>query len=168
MNVLVLGVGNILLSDEGAGVRVIEALQERYDVPETVAVVDGGTCGMDLLDTLADRDHLIVVDAVHTGSPPGTVVRIDGRDIPAVFRTNATPHQLGLQEVLAKLILLERAPARVTVIGVQPACLDLGLALSEAVARRIDDILRLLIAELPGIVLRPDGRVWPTAAELIA
>lgn len=85
-NVLVLGVGNILLSDEGIGVRVVEALQQRYRVPEGVEMVDGGTCGMDLLDLIAGRDHLILVDAVATGGPPGTVVRLEGDEIPALFR----------------------------------------------------------------------------------
>ena len=148
MNVLVLGAGNILLSDEGIGVRVIEALEARYDVPDSVEILDGGTCGMDLLDVIAGRDHLIIVDAVNTGSPPGTLVRLRDADIPAAFRTKSSPHQLGLQDVLAMLRLLETAPRHVMVVGVQPDNLDLGLELSPAAARRLDEMADMVLAEL--------------------
>jgi hydrogenase maturation protease len=157
MNVLVLGAGNILLSDEGIGVRVVEALQERYQVPETVEMLDGGTCGMDLLDVIAGRDHLIIVDAVNTGSPPGTLVRLHDGQIPAVFRTKSSPHQLGLQDVLALLGLLETAPRHVTVIGVQPASLDIGLVLTPTIAARLDELVGMVVDELAtiGQPLRP-------------
>lgn len=153
--VLVLGAGNILLSDEGIGVRVVEALQQRYQVPEGVEILDGGTCGMDLLDVIAGRDHLILVDAVDTGSPPGTVVRLEGNQIPAVFRTKSSPHQLGLQDVLALLLLLDSAPAHVTVIGVQPASLDIGLELTPPIAARFDDMVEMVAGELAAIGLPP-------------
>ena len=153
--VLVLGAGNILLSDEGIGVRVVEALQQRYRFPEEVEVLDGGTCGMDLLDVIAGRDHLILVDAVDTGSPPGTVVRLGDDQIPAVFRTRSSPHQLGLQEVLALLRLLDAAPARVTVIGVQPASLDIGLELTPRIAQRLDGLVEMVADELAAIGLPP-------------
>lgn len=151
MNVLVLGAGNILLSDEGIGVRVVEALQDRYRLAQGVEVLDGGTCGMDLLDVIAGRDHLIIVDAVNTGSPPGTLVRLADKDIPAVFRTKSSPHQLGLAEVLALLNLLETAPRHVTVIGVQPQSLDIGLALSPLIESCLEDMLEMLTAELAAI-----------------
>jgi hydrogenase maturation protease len=152
-NVLVLGAGNILLSDEGIGVRVVEALQQRYQVPEGVEILDGGTCGMDLLDVIAGRDYLILVDAVNTGSPPGTVVRLTDDEIPAVFRTKSSPHQLGLQDVLALLRLLDASPARVTVIGVQPASLDLGLELTPLIAARLDEMVDMVADELAAIGL---------------
>jgi hydrogenase maturation protease len=164
-NVLVLGAGNILLSDEGIGVRVVEALQQRYQVPEGVEILDGGTCGMDLLDVIAGRDHLILVDAVNTGSPPGTIVRLKDDELPAVFRTKSSPHQLGLQDVLALLRLLDQAPAHVTVIGVQPASLDLGLELTPLIAARLDEMLTMVIAELAAIG-RPARETGSTAAGL--
>ena len=156
--VLVLGAGNILLSDEGIGVRVVEALQQRYQVPEGVEILDGGTCGMDLLDVIAGRDHLILVDAVATGSPPGTIVRLKDDEMPAVFRTKSSPHQLGLQDVLALLRLLDASPANVTVIGVQPASLDIGLALTPVVAARLDEMVDIVADELAAIGLPPTTR----------
>lgn len=155
MNVLVLGAGNILLSDEGIGVRVVEALQDRYRVPDAVEVLDGGTSGMGLLDVLAGRDHLIIVDAVNTGRPPGSLVRLADDEIPAAFRTKSSPHQLGLQDVLALLRLLGTAPRRVTVIGIQPASLDLSLELSPVVAGKLDELVQMVVAELTAIGLPP-------------
>lgn len=155
MNVLVLGAGNILLSDEGIGVRVVEALQDRYRVPDAVEVLDGGTCGMGLLDVLAGRDHLIIVDAVNTGRPPGSLVRLADDEIPAAFRTKSSPHQLGLQDVLALLLLLGTAPRRVTVIGIQPFSLDLSLELSPVVAGKLDELVQMVVAELTAVGLPP-------------
>jgi hydrogenase maturation protease len=159
MNVLVLGAGNILLSDEGIGVRVIEALEDRYDVPESVEFLDGGTCGMDLLDVIAGRDHLIIVDAVDTGSPPGTLVRLRDGEIPAAFRTKSSPHQLGLQDVLALLRLLGTEPRHVTAIGVQPASLDLGLELSPTIAGRLEEMVEMVVDELAGLGLPAEPRM---------
>jgi len=168
MNVLVLGAGNILLSDEGIGVRVVEALQDRYSIPDAVEVLDGGTCGMGLLDVLAGRDHLIIVDAVNTGRPPGTLVRLADDEIPAAFRTKSSPHQLGLQDVLALLHLLDKAPRRLTVIGVQPSSLDLSLELSPLVAGKLDEMLAMLVAELTAIGLAPVPAPVPAVAAELA
>jgi hydrogenase maturation protease len=149
--VIVLGVGNILLRDEGVGVRVIETLAERYVLPAEIEVVDGGTVGMDLLDTLAGCDHLLICDAVQTGAPPATVVKLADAEVPALFQTRYSPHQLGLSEVLATLMLMEEAPAAITLIGVVPADLELGAELSPEVAAVVDQAVETLIAELQAI-----------------
>ena len=73
MNALVLGIGNILLRDEGVGVKVVEELERRYQFPPTVEVVDGGTSGMELLSRLDNKEHLILIDAVKSGHPRGWV-----------------------------------------------------------------------------------------------
>lgn len=145
---LVLGLGNILLSDEGVGVRAVEALVEKAPLPPDVEVLDGGTSGMDLLDQIAGRARLIVVDAVRTGRAPASVVRLAGDEVPAFFSSKLSPHQLGLCDVLAVLRLMEAAPARISVIGVEPASLDLGLELSPAVAARLPEVVALIEAEL--------------------
>ncbi|MEJ2656985.1 MAG: hydrogenase maturation protease, partial [Desulfobacterales bacterium] len=77
LNVLVLGVGNILLSDEGAGVRAVEELKNRYNFPDTVEIVDGGTVGFELLPYFENRSHILILDAIKTGNKPGTIVRIE-------------------------------------------------------------------------------------------
>lgn len=148
MSILVLGLGNILLHDEGVGVHAVEALQQRHRLPPEVSVVDGGTCGMDLLEIIAAARHLIVVDAVKTGAAPGTLVRLAGDQVPAFFRTRISPHQLGLSELLATLTLHGEAPDTVTVIGCVPSDLTTGLGLSPGIATRLDDIVSMVAAEL--------------------
>ena len=148
MKVIVLGLGNILLRDEGVGVRVIEALAQRYVLSAGVEVVDGGTVGMDLLDTLAGCDHLLICDAVKTGAPPGSVVKLVDGQVPALFQTRYSPHQIGLSEVLATLTLTDEAPAAVTLIGIVPADLDLGIELSLLVAAAVQPAVERIVATL--------------------
>ena len=122
-----------------------------------VQVVDGGTVGMDLLDTLAGCDHLLICDAVKIGAPPGSVVKLVDGQVPALFQTRYSPHQLGLSEVLATLTLTDEAPAVVTLIGIVPADLELGIDLSPPVAAAIQPALEQLAATLAelGLPLTP-------------
>ena len=151
MRTLVLGLGNILLRDEGVGVRVVEALAERYVLPAGIEVVDGGTAGMDLLDTLAGCAHLLICDAVRTGGPPGSMVKLAGDQVPALFQTRYSPHQLGLSDLLATLTLTGEAPATLILIGIVPADLGLGLELSPAVTAVVGQAIEYLAAELRGL-----------------
>lgn len=148
MSILVLGVGNILLRDEGVGVRAVEALLARHVLPEGVEAIDGGTAGIDLLDLIAGRDHVILVDAVRGGRAPGGLVRLAGDEIPALSRARLSPHQLGLPEVLATLRLLGEAPGGLTLLGMEPADLDGGLDLSPEIAARLGDLVAMIVAEL--------------------
>ena len=101
MRIVVLGAGNILLSDQGLGVRVIERLPWRYSLPPEVGIIDGGTCGMERLKDLEGLDALVMVDAIRAGTPPGTLIRFTGDAVPVFFRTKLSPHQIGLCDVLA-------------------------------------------------------------------
>ena len=148
MATVVLGLGNILLGDEGVGVRVVEALSAGYDLPPEVAVIDGGTSGMDMMDMLAGLDALIVADALRTDKPPGTIVHLTGDAVPALFRTRISPHQLGLSEVLGALQLLGEGPKSLSLIGVAPLDLDLGLALSPTVAAQVAPMVDIIVGDL--------------------
>jgi hydrogenase maturation protease len=158
MRVVVLGLGNILLRDEGVGVRVVEALAERYAIPAEVEIVDGGTAGMDLLNTLAGCDHLLICDAVRTGAPPASVVKLAAAEVPALFLTRFSPHQLGLADVLATLVLTEEAPGAVTLVGVVPLDLELGIELSPAVSAVVGQAVECLATELRGLGLALEPR----------
>lgn len=158
MRVLVLGLGNILLRDEGVGVRVIEALAGRYLMPAGVELLDGGTSGMDLLDAIAGCDHLLICDAVRADAPPASVIRLSDAQVPALFRNRYSPHQLGVADVLATLVLTDETPASITLIGVVPADLGLGLELSPEVARAAERAAECLVAELRGLGLVPKLR----------
>ncbi|MDG4595715.1 MAG: HyaD/HybD family hydrogenase maturation endopeptidase [Candidatus Contendobacter sp.] len=151
MRIVVLGLGNILLRDEGVGVRVVEALVERYTLPAEVEVVDGGTAGMDLLNVLAGCDHLLICDAARTGAPPASLVKLAAAEVPALFLTRFSPHQLGLADVLATLVLTEEAPGSITLIGIVPADLELGIELSPEVAAMVGQAVECLATELRGL-----------------
>lgn len=146
---VVLGLGNILLSDEGVGVRVVEAVAARLGPLPNLAFVDGGTSTMELLDQLAGAETLVIVDALRGSEPPGTVVRVDGRDLPAFFgRPRLSPHQVGLPDLLAALALLEAAPRELVLIGIVPESLDHGLALTPPVAAAVPRAVALVEMEL--------------------
>ncbi|MEO5338592.1 MAG: HyaD/HybD family hydrogenase maturation endopeptidase [Magnetospirillum sp. WYHS-4] len=146
--VLVLGVGNILLGDEGVGVRIVEELERRFRLPPEVTALDGGTSGMDLLNPISDCQVLIIADAVRTGASPGTVVRLDGDEVPALFRSKLSPHQVGISDVLAAAALTERVPGRIILFGVVPENLDLGLDLSDLIAPLVGTVVGLIADEL--------------------
>lgn len=134
MNLLILGVGNLLLSDEAVGVRVVEELEREYRFAPGIELLDGGTAGMELLEAMASRDHIIVVDAVLSGNPPGAVVTLRDEEIPALFGRKISPHQLGLADVLSALQLTGESPRRLTLIGIEPGSLEPRIGLTPVVA----------------------------------
>lgn len=145
---LVLGVGNLLLSDEGVGVRVIERLQELYHIPEEVQVLDGGTLGLDLLYYLEDAHELLIVDAVEMDQPPGALLRLEGEEVPSFLSVNMSPHQIGVPDMLFAAKLKGIAPPEIVLWGVQPGLLDIGLDLSPPVAAQVDVLVAHVRDEL--------------------
>jgi hydrogenase maturation protease len=146
--VLVIGLGNVLLEDEGVGVYAIEELLRGYHLPPAVVVVDGGTSAGDLLEDMASREQIIIADAVNTGAPPGTLVRMVDDEVPALFRTRLSPHQLSLSDTLAALFLMGRAPRHITVIGMVPKSLEMRIGLSDTVKAQFGPMVDLLADEL--------------------
>ena len=146
--VLVLGIGNLLLGDEGVGIRVVENLTARYALPPEVEALDGGTMGMALLPYLAGRRLLILLDAVRTGAAPGTVVQRELADPAAFFREKISPHQIGIAEVLSVAMLTNELPVRILLIGVVPREMATGLALSPEIAAMLPVMADMVAAEL--------------------
>lgn len=125
MNILLLGIGNLLWADEGFGVRVIEHLQKRYGFPEHVKVLDGGTQGVYLVEHVQAAEVLVVFDAVDYGLPPATLKCIENQDVPNFLGAKKMSlHQTGFQEVLAMAQMLGDYPQHLLLIGVQPVELD--------------------------------------------
>jgi hydrogenase maturation protease len=135
------------MQDEGVGVRAVEWLQAHCVAPD-VQMLDGGTMGLDLLHYLEDVDHLIVLDAVNAGKTPGEVIVLTGDDIPAFIGMKVSPHQIGIQDLLATAQLMGYTPPEVVVLGVQPAAMSVGLEMSPAVATQVEPLARLAIAQL--------------------
>ena len=145
---LVLGIGNLLLGDEGVGIRVVENFTARYLLPPEVEALDGGTMGMALLPYLAGRRLLLLVDAVRTGAPPATVVQMEVVHPLAFFREKISPHQIGIAEVLSVAALTNELPGRIVVIGVVPKEMDTGLDLSPEIAAKVGIMADMVAAEL--------------------
>lgn len=144
---VVLGLGNLLRSDEGAGVRAVQRLLGDPRVPPGVALVDGGTLGLELISYTAGADRLLVLDAVDTGAAPGTLVRLDAAALQAL-PGGATVHQLGVADLLAGTRLLGREPEEVVLIGLQPASLSLGTTLSAELDAALDLLVDAAVAQL--------------------
>ncbi|PWR23147.1 HyaD/HybD family hydrogenase maturation endopeptidase [Zavarzinia compransoris] len=148
--ILVLGIGNMLWADEGFGIRVVEALDRDFALPDHVGVMDGGTQGLYLLPHIENLDALIIVDAIDYGLEPGAFRTLRGGDVPAFLGAHKMSlHQTGFQDVLATAQLLGRCPRDLVLIGVQPAVLDdYGGGLTDIVAARVqpavDAVLRVL------------------------
>lgn len=166
MNVLILGVGNVLLADEGLGVRVVQNLQSRYDFSGEVEIVDGGTMGLDLLAYLDDRTHMFIVDAIRSEKEPGTVSRIELDDPPAYFRSKISPHQLGLSEVLAVAAIHGNLPDKIVLFGAVPKNLFTGLELSQEAAGSVLQLSRLIVDELRQMGLGVNNKLSHSDAEL--
>jgi len=149
LNVLVLGLGNILLSDEGVGVKAIEELQSRYDCSHGIEIVDGGTIGLELLPYFEGRSHILIIDAVKSDEKPGTIVRIE--DPPAYFRNRTSPHQIGLADVMGVAAITGILPQNITLFGIEPKQISTGLDLSAEVAQNLSRLVDLVAAELKTI-----------------
>jgi hydrogenase maturation protease len=158
MKAVVLGVGNIILADEGVGVRVVEALERDYVMPPGVNVIDAGTSGMEMLEDMSHLDFLLVVDAIAAGKAPGELVQLRGDEVPVFFRRNLSPHGIGLSDVLASLEFLCAEPKETVILGVQPTSLDLSTELTPAIAARVPELVSQVVDELTQRGLAPTRR----------
>ena len=145
--ILVLGIGNILLRDEGVGVRVIEHMQE-IRLPDNVELVDGGTGGADLLEVLAERQKVIVVDAVQADCDPGVVIRFTEEDLVRSDQASMSLHEIGLAESLIMTRQLNCAPKEVVIFGIKPKNTECGLELSKEVMASVPKVIELILSEI--------------------
>ena len=133
-----LGIGNTLLTDEGVGVHVITLLKQRYPRLEEVTFLDGGTLSFSLAGDLAEHQRLIVVDAAHTGSEPGTVVCYEGEEMDHYLRGNRkSVHEVGLSDLLDIAKLSDHYPGQRALVGIEPSSMDWGEMVSEPVAQSL-------------------------------
>lgn len=128
--VTILGVGNVILRDEGFGVRVAEYLDAHYDFPESVQVIDGGTLGIELTQYVTGTKKLLVIDSINGGQAPGTRFHFHNDDIMAHFQDKLSAHEVGIQDVLVLLTVTGRKIPEVVVLGAQPYDLEAGVELS--------------------------------------
>ena len=159
--ILVLGVGNVLLRDEGVGVRVVQELLARYHFPPNVRVVDGGVLGLSLTGTMMEAEVVIVVDAVRGGGEPGSIYRFWWESRPEHIQYKDSLHQIDLMEVMAQLPLIGEPP-RVLVLGVEyEDIFDWGTELTPKVAAAVPRLVELVVEELEKLGHPPTPRENP-------
>ena len=147
-HIVILGVGNILFRDEGVGIRVIEKLQEQFEFPENVSVVDGGTLGLSLLGVISEADYLIVVDAIKNNGEPGRLYRLDGEEVPKRIRAKNSLHQVDLLETLTLCRALDRVPETV-ILGVEPLDIEsLDIELTPTTEAKVESLVSMVLKEL--------------------
>jgi hydrogenase maturation protease len=145
---VVLGLGNPLMGDDGFGLAVLARLQGDWELPPSVELVDGGTWGMNLLPLIEDAEEVILIDAIRTGAPPGTLVEIEGDRLPKYLAHKLSPHQIDLKEVLGVAMLRGTLPGRLVAIGAESGRLELSTMLSPVLEDRVDDVARAVANRL--------------------
>ena len=143
----VIGVGNVVLSDDGLGVHAVRRLAERHDVAG-VEIVEGGTAGLLLLPCLADARRAIVVDAIDTGAAPGTLVRLEGGDLDRGLATVSTVHDVGLADLLGAARISGAWPEELVLHGAQPGSTAVGAELTAPLAACLDRLVDRVASDL--------------------
>ena len=146
--VVVIGLGNPLMGDDGLGLAVLDELRSGYALPEDVELVDGGTWGMTLLPTIEDAGELILIDAIDAGQPPGTLIRLERDRLPRYLATKISPHQVDLRDVLGLAELRGTLPSNTVALGLQPESIEFGNSLSDVLRCRVGVLAKAVVSEL--------------------
>lgn len=144
---LILGLGNVLCGDDGVGVAAVDRLRADYAAPAGVQVLDGGTLGLSLLPWLQDAERLIVVDAIAADGPPGSLVRLEGKDVAHAAAHRLSVHQVGVSDLLDGVSLLGQAPSVLILVGVVPESMELTVDLTPAVAAGLPALIAQVLRE---------------------
>jgi len=145
--ILILGIGNILLKDEGVGVRVAETMM-KMELPPDVEVLEGGVKGLDLLDYIEGREKVVVVDAVKAGAPPGTLFRFTDKDLAKKKGIMRSAHGIDFSDVIAVANFLGSKPEEIIFLGVEPADLGAGMELSPDIEKMVPVLINLVMKEI--------------------
>ncbi len=167
MRTVVIGLGNPLMGDDGAGLEALARLREwRLD---EVDLVDGATWGLSLLPVIEDAERLILVDAIAAGAAAGDLVELERDRLPIYLERKLSPHQVDLRDALAVAEWRGRLPAQVVAIGVQPERVELGTELSACVADAMDGVVHAVVRrlELWGHRCARPASDAPTAARVV-
>jgi hydrogenase maturation protease len=145
---VVLGLGNILYSDEGVGVEALRSLTARLGEQDRVEIIDGGTLGLNLLPIVEDCSYLLVLDTINAGKAPGTLIELPGEEIPLYAGIKLSEHQVTFQEVLGLATLRGHVPPHLYLVGVQPQELAMGIGLTPVVAAAVPLMIERAVAVL--------------------
>jgi hydrogenase maturation protease len=145
---VVLGLGNPLMGDDGLGLAVLARLRDEWELPEQVTLVDGGTWGMNLLPLIEDAEAVLLLDAIRTRVPAGTVVELERDQLPRYLAHKLSPHQVDLKEVLALAEFRGTLPERTVAIGAEPEAVALSTELTPVVAGAVEGVLAAVVVRL--------------------
>ncbi|MCX5781057.1 MAG: hydrogenase maturation protease [Firmicutes bacterium] len=149
--IMIVGIGNLLMQDDGVGVHVIRAL-EQLDLPEGIELVDGGTHSYDLVEYFCEPEILIIVDAMHSGGEPGTIYRAPLEELGLKpVETITCLHEMHFIEAMEMVYMLGFNP-RTIVFGIEPAVVGLGLELSPQVAEKLPRLVELIQIEIDNLM----------------
>ncbi|ENQ3080668.1 HyaD/HybD family hydrogenase maturation endopeptidase [Bacillus cereus] len=146
--ITILGIGNTLFTDEGVGIHLLPLLEEAYKDDMQVEIIEGLTDGMKLLGPVEEAENLIIIDAINAGVEGGTILSLEGDEIPAYFGIKMSVHQMGFQEVLFAAKFRERYPKKIIMFGMQPTSLELGVELTETNQAKLEDLAEAVMNQV--------------------
>ena len=148
LNIAVFGIGNILLSDDGAGVHAVNKLISEYQFPGNVELIDGGTKGLDLLPLFENRDRVLIIDAANFNKEPGTIGSVEGDNIPSFLSSKLSVHQIGLPDMLFAARLMEIMPSEICLIGIQPLSMETSAEMSGLISGKMGELIGSVLEKL--------------------
>jgi len=153
--ITILGLGNVLLQDEGFGVHFVRWFENNYRVPENVRIVEGGTLGYGLLDTVCSCDRLLVIDVIKVNEEPGSVYRFTKEEVDAQMLEPTSAHEVSFHDVLCKAELIDELPEVIFLCIVPYKYKDMGLELTPSIRKKFYAVARLLLKELSSYGIKP-------------
>lgn len=141
-DISVVGVGNIIMQDEGFGVECAKQLEKITAYPDCVQILDGGTLGMDLMPYITGTKKILFIDAINIDAPVGSYHEFTGDDLNAYFKNKLSVHDLGLNDLLAVLKITDNPVDEVVVIGVKPDVVSMGVGLTDKIAPKVDEVAK--------------------------
>ncbi|HQA04623.1 MAG TPA: HyaD/HybD family hydrogenase maturation endopeptidase [Thermodesulfovibrio thiophilus] len=145
MKIGIIGVGNILMKDEGAGPKVTEILKDNYKFEPEIELIDGGTLGLDLLPYIEKFDKIIIVDVVDFHKEPGFIKILKEDEIPPYLKTKLSIHHVGVQDLLDVARFMDVMPEELILVGIQPETIDVGLDLSDTIAGKLNKLIEEIL-----------------------
>jgi hydrogenase maturation protease len=150
---LILGIGNVLMKDDGIGVHVVRRIKDT-DLPPDVEVMDGGVLGLNLMYYIEGRKKVIVIDAVSVGNPPGTIYRFTEKALLEKKELLRSAHGVDFYDVIKTAEFLGTKPEEVVFLGIEPEVVDEGMELSPSVAKRIPRVIELIFMEIENKIVQ--------------
>jgi hydrogenase maturation protease len=143
-----IGLGNILMRDDGIGVHAVKEIGERFDFTPEIDIVDGGTLGLTLLPVIEGRGRVLFVDAVEAGLGPGTIVVREGEQVPSFMGSQVSVHQAGLADLVYAARMSGVMPPEVCLVGIQPQVITLGLETTALLKNKKEELIQTVLARL--------------------